>query len=423
MTLKRLFIPRILILLGLASTLSLLTMLIPALILAQGSIASGIGILSNGGFARTEADMTGAKTAGFIAGAATTAIHATQVISIEATACITETLAYWKFDETSGPSYDDFQSNHDAQCAGVCPASLAKGWVNGAQTFNGTSTGIDVPAIPNDNSFNWDKNESFSIELWMKGVPGKTCAVSGIPNNEVIIGRDDKANSPLHWWVGCTGGTGAARFQLEDTTGSNSLLEGPAINDGAWHHLVGVRDGASNVNRLYVDGVEVDSAVKVYTTGFTSATAALNIGWLNRSGGFHFEGVIDEVAIYHKSLSVSEIQAHYNNGVPGPGYCGGLFAPRITSNPNISAEIGQSYTYSVVAVGSPVPTYTLDITPLGMTIDPTTGVISWLPTPVQQGFHSVQVRASNSEGTDIQLYTVGVGVKNVYLPLIFKGIQ
>lgn len=414
MIFKRFPIPRILILLGLASILLILTMVIPVLILAEG--ARVLGIPPSSGIGRRDPgnplDSAGEATI--------TTLRATQLISTQATACVTGTLAYWKLDEISGPSYADFQSNHTGQCAGVCPTSVAKGWVNGAQAFKKKTTGIDIPVIPGDNSFNWGKNDSFSIELWMRGIHGETCAIADVAHNEVFIGRDDFANSLLHWWVGCTGGTGAARFQLEDTTGSSQILEGPAITDGFWHYLVGVRDGAGNANRLYVDGIEVKSAVKVYPAGFNSAAAALNIGWLNRSAGHHFQGVIDEVAIYNKALSVSEIQAHYNNGQPGPGYCGGPFAPRITSNPNISAEIGQPYTYTVAAVGSPVPTYTLDTEPLGMTIDPATGVISWLPAPTQQGFHNVQVRASNSEGTDIQLFIIGVGVNHTYLPLIFN---
>jgi len=40
----------------------------------------------------------------------------------------------------------------------------------------------------------------------------------------------------------------------------------------------------------------------------------MNIGWLNLSGGFHFEGSLDEVAIYNRALSPEEISTHYNNG-------------------------------------------------------------------------------------------------------------
>ena len=53
--------------------------------------------------------------------------------------------AYWKLNETSGTTYDDFYDGHDGGCAGVCPDPAA-GRLDGGQEFNGSNTGINVPA-------------------------------------------------------------------------------------------------------------------------------------------------------------------------------------------------------------------------------------------------------------------------------------
>jgi len=103
--------------------------------------------------------------------------------------------SYWKLDETSGITYDDFYDGHDGECAGQCPAP-ASGHVNGGQAFNGNNTGIDVSAVPGDDSFNWGVNDSFSIEFWMQTDSASTCS-----GNEVVIGRDD-SSTDLHWWAG-----------------------------------------------------------------------------------------------------------------------------------------------------------------------------------------------------------------------------
>jgi hypothetical protein len=329
-------------------------------------------------------------------------------------ACSIDPIAYLKLDESGGPTYDDFFSGHDGKCVN-CPTALAAGKVNGAQTFDGVNDEINIPDVPGNGTFDWDNNDSFSIELWMKGVP-TTC--TGL-NPEVIIGRDDTVTN-LHWWLGCEV-TGKATFQLRDTPGGTVLpiTGGPAINDGNWHHLVAVRDQVAGVNRLYVDSTEVISAPRSYAIGFDS-TAALNIGWLNLGSLFRYEGSVDEVALYSKALSPAEIAAHYNNGGVGIGYCGG--PPNITSTPVTNAQVDQLYTYDVNATGDPAPTYTLTISQTGMTIDSLTGLISWTPTASQTGSFPVQVQAVNTEGVDPQDFTIQVfdGPIPLYLPIILK---
>ena len=49
--------------------------------------------------------------------------------------------------------------------------------------------------------------------------------------------------------------------------------------------------------------------------------------------------------------------------------------PIITSTPPLSATAGISYTYDVNATGTPTPTFSLVITPQGMTIDSVSGLI------------------------------------------------
>ncbi len=344
---------------------------------------------------------------------------ATVILSSVDNICPAYMTAYWKLDEgNTPPSYEDFYSAHDGQYTGQYPTSLSPGRVKDAQTFDGANTGINIEAIPGDESFNWAKDDSFSIELWMKGVPGETCLGDGPPydndDNEVIIGRDDHSNSKLHWWLGCRHETGVALFDLSDIKSNfaPTLISSSPINDGEWHYLVAVRDGTNKINRLYVDGTEVASTTYSYSAGFGSDSAALNIGWLNLSGGFHFEGDIDEVAVYNKVLSTSEIDEHYNDGLgdAAPDYCEGLYPPTILSTPVLSGEVNTTYVYDVAAIGNPAPTYTLTTAPTGMTIDSVTGLISWTPTTDQGNkSHAVEVAAINSQGTHTQPFDIGIG--------------
>ena len=58
-------------------------------------------------------------------------------------------------------------------------------------------------------------------------------------------------------------------------------------------------------------------------------------------------------------------------------------------------------------------TYSLDVSPVGMTIDSVSGLISWTPNNSQVGFNSVTVRVMDLLGLfDTQAFTVDVANVN-----------
>ena len=209
-------------------------------------------------------------------------------------------ISYWKLDDIAGPPFLDALGLNDATCIN-CPIPVP-GKINGAAVFNGNDTGLDVPVDP---AFDWGQFASFAIGFWFKAP-----ATGSASGNQVIVGRNDNM-SGLHWWVGLNT-SGQAAFQLRDRLNQGLFLEGNIdLSDDSWHYLVAVRDAAVDENRLYVDGRLERSGVFVYTAGFDAVSADLNIGWLNLSDGFHYEGALDEVALYNRALSETEIRSHY----------------------------------------------------------------------------------------------------------------
>ena len=69
------------------------------------------------------------------------------------------------------------------------------------------------------------------------------------------------------------------------------------------------------------------------------------------------------------------------------------------------------YSYTIQATGNPAPTFSLTAAPAGMTIDPSTGVISWTPTANDVGEKSVTVRATSVAGQATQ--TLGLPVQGL----------
>ncbi len=118
----------------------------------------------------------------------------------------------------------------------------------------------------------------------------------------------------------------SAQYLLQLGTGNNAGL--PTFNCGIsgtqprgstplplnqWSHVVGTYDG--NEARVYVDGMLVDA--RPLTGPMPVTTHDLFIGRLEDDSSRNFDGLIDEVAIWNRALSVSEVAALHATGIEG----------------------------------------------------------------------------------------------------------
>jgi len=92
--------------------------------------------------------------------------------------------------------------------------------------------------------------------------------------------------------------------------------------------------------------------------------------------------------------------------------------PVISPVPSLLLRVDVPFTYDVEATGDPAPTFSLSMAPSGMTIDSTTGVITWTPTSKQTGWENVAVRATNSAGTAEQVLYLQVLSRDAELPVL-----
>jgi hypothetical protein len=99
-------------------------------------------------------------------------------------------------------------------------------------------------------------------------------------------------------------------------------------------------------------------------------------------------------------------------------------APGFTSTPKTTGIAGKNYYYPVHATGGPTPTYAVTSGPAGLTVDSVTGEVTWVPST--DGSYPVTLEASNSQGTDLQSFSIivaapSVGVSNVALTTLPGG--
>ncbi len=293
-------------------------------------------------------------------------------------------VGYWKFDETSGTNAANAVAS--GKPAGVVGnASWGPGEVGNSFTFDG-STYMFVPSIP-------PASVAIAGSAWVNLLP---------PNSSVVIMRNGQGA------LGNSGG-GGGQFELSIQVsaadgnpypsviieaGPNRLvLTGTTpFPVGAWHHLAFSADGAQL--RLYVDGVEVANAdylanLNVPSIPYLSIGAQLNVDTTQTPPPIIADpttpnfmgGGLDELALWNRSLTASEVMALYNAGKAKAALTTVTEAPPV-QNPKIA--------FTVSADGKTVtltwPTgFTLQSTPSLTAPIKWTDVTSTSPLPVPIG--------------------------------------
>jgi hypothetical protein len=105
---------------------------------------------------------------------------------------------------------------------------------------------------------------------------------------------------------------GQLRVSISD--GMPYCLSSMPLPVGTFVHVAGTFDGTTS--NVYVDGVLAGTKTPMMTLGTNSVPAHIGA---DSQGGSSFPGIIDEVSVYSRALTVTEIAAIYDAG--GRGRC------------------------------------------------------------------------------------------------------
>ena len=130
------------------------------------------------------------------------------------------------------------------------------------------------------------------------------------------------------------------------------------VDSEYWNYVAATYDITTGIRRLYVNGALIGSHTNVPADVVYASTAPVTIGdWWRQPDSVqdYFQGLIDEVSLYGRTLSDSEIQGVYNAGSGGKCFTP---APVITTQPtNETVLVGQSASFSVTVGGTPPFSY------------------------------------------------------------------
>jgi cysteine-rich repeat protein len=204
-------------------------------------------------------------------------------------------------------SFPDAMNKTPGTCSDVaCPGFEKQGKILGSFNFNGNNA-ITIPHTEDLMPYT-----ALSVEAWIK------------------------PSTPLSNWSrvlekgGYTFGGGYG-FQFDPSFKQGFVVWGSdtqkpslevysknALKENEWTHLVGVynRQGSNHSLKLYINGALDNTATVVSSTAIMGhSTRDLIIG--QASGGQDsFKGLIDEIKIYNRVLSLAEISERYNTGWP-----------------------------------------------------------------------------------------------------------
>ncbi|MBT5739470.1 hypothetical protein HOI26_00070, partial [Candidatus Woesearchaeota archaeon] len=152
---------------------------------------------------------------------------------------------------------------------------------------------------------------------------------------------------------------GQLRLQVDDGTDPITSLTYNGINDGNWHHVFVTRDASLNNWSLYVDGSFQTSDTNTDSSVDADVVASIgNLIILNPNIRF-FNGTIDDVQIFNRTLSPEQISALYNNRtdliVSQETSAGDVWQVDVTANDGTGdSAVASSGNLTVLSNGKPV---------------------------------------------------------------------
>jgi len=191
-------------------------------------------------------------------------------------------VGYWRFDEGSGTTaYDSSGNGNDGTLIGG--AQWVEGQLGGALEFDGSGARVDAPYIPLD-------SRTFTITMWVNPVL--------YTNEQVVFSQvqTNATNTSMHYRL-----WGDGRVRMGFYSNDLDTVAG-TVADNNWYHITFWYDFENQNRRIYINGVlDAEGSAGPYlgTSGDTVIGSWGTSQW--------FRGIIDDVRIYTRALTDTEI--------------------------------------------------------------------------------------------------------------------
>jgi hypothetical protein len=216
-------------------------------------------------------------------------------VIVENAAPVSGLVAHWKFDETTGAMAGDASGNNNNATLmnGVTHVPSPNG---NAAAVNGVNAYAAVPNAPN-----LEPTNALSVSVWAK--------LQSNGGWQTLVGKvtQDGAHAypytAYEIFVEDRDGSFIPRLGLSGTDGNRVYADGNrALTYGQWYHIAGTYDGSTL--KIYINGAL--ESTSNYSAPLLRTGQPLYIG-RNGSGGDALKGQVDELRIYNRALTISEV--------------------------------------------------------------------------------------------------------------------
>src|SRR2546427_440736 len=241
-------------------------------------------------------------------------------------------IAYLKLDEGTGITAADASGNGNTGTL-MNGAAWTAGTSLGAVALDGIDDYVRIPHAAALDAF------PLTAAVWFKTTT--TTGVGGLVN-KYFAGSVNGYQLFLNNGSLCAWYFRDSTNNIYDNTGCT--LSTPGSNDGQWHQAVFVVDALGG--RLYVDGAQKTSRAWTGVAGPTTTAQEIRLGNYP-GGGSYLPATADELRIYNRAFSATEITQLYTSTAP----------PGDTTPPQLSAisaaSIGSSAATTVWTTDEP----------------------------------------------------------------------
>lgn len=220
-------------------------------------------------------------------------------------------VSYWKFDDGLGLTATDATANHFNASLVNSPAWVPSGAAvdlsmipTNCVKFSGTVGIVSITNAPDLNPY------PFTATAWFR--------TTNATSLQVITAK--YADSSYNGWALAVAGGQLRGFLYRNGSLANKAIDataGPVVADGGWHHAVLLVD--TNGGRIFLDGNLLANNAWSGAAGAVSSTTPLTIGALTNAppNNYPYFGDVDEVTLWSRALSTTEIAAQKNLPLAG----------------------------------------------------------------------------------------------------------
>jgi len=255
----------------------------------------------------------------------------------------TNLVSWWRGE---GDASDTVGTNSGTLQGGV---TFGGGEVGRAFSFDGSSGLVSIPASA---SLNVGAGNGLTVECWIN--PGDTAM-------RPLIEWNNGASYGVHLWMSVDPppgyGSGSLFANLHDIGNHDHWISSPPgiVSAGNWQHVALTYDKIAGVAELYYNGTVVAAQTMGSFTPQTGSNLLLGRRPSNDLPAYYY-GLLDEVSVYSRALSATEIAALYN--AASAGKCFAPVPPSIVTEPQSRTVMsGMNASFSVVAAGTPPLNY------------------------------------------------------------------